>query len=298
MTMKTIVVAGSGVLGSQIAFQSAFHGCAVTVYDVAQGQLDRLGGVFDRLAEAYVHDLGASADALAAARGRITATTVLGDAVRGAELVIEAVPEHMGLKEAFYRELAGVAPADTIFATNSSTFRPSDLAGFTGRPARFIALHFANQIWRHNTAEVMGHPGTDPAVFAATLAFATSIGMVALPLHKEQPGYILNTLLVPLLSSAMHLAANDIAAPETIDKTWMIATGSPTGPFAALDVIGMRTAHMIAAGHAAAGDANSARVAAWLKAHFLDTGRLGMEAGQGVYSYPNPRYRDPDFLKG
>ncbi|NSL19689.1 3-hydroxyacyl-CoA dehydrogenase, partial [Tatlockia micdadei] len=90
-----------------------------------------------------------------------------------------------------------IADLDTIFATNTSTLLPSNLMEATGRPERFLALHFANQIWVNNTAEIMRTPRTDDAVFDQVVAFAKDIGMVALPLHKEQPGYILNTLLVP-----------------------------------------------------------------------------------------------------
>ena len=108
---------------------------------------------------------------------------------------------------------------------------PSQFAESTGRPEKFLALHFANEIWKHNTAEIMGHPGTDKNVFNDIVAFSKAIGMVALPLQKEQPGYIVNSLLVPLLSAATNLLVNEVADAETIDKTWMVATGAPTGPF-------------------------------------------------------------------
>lgn len=88
-----------------------------------------------------------------------------------------------------------MAPEKTIFARNSSTLLPSQFAEATGRPKKFLALHFANEIWKNNTAEIMKHPGTDSKVFDEVIDFAKAIGMVPLPLHKEQPGYILNSLL-------------------------------------------------------------------------------------------------------
>lgn len=96
----------------------------------------------------------------------------------------------------------------------------------TGRPSQFLALLFANEIWKNNTAEIMKHPGTVSEVFDAIVQFAKSIGMVGLPLHKEQPGYILNSLLVPFLEAAQQLLVKEIADVETIDKTWMIGTGA------------------------------------------------------------------------
>ncbi|GAE48099.1 3-hydroxybutyryl-CoA dehydrogenase [Mesobacillus boroniphilus JCM 21738] len=128
-----------------------------------------------------------------------------------------------------------------MFATNTSTLLPSQFADATGRPEKFLALHFANEIWKNNTAEVMMHPGTDKEVFNDLLEFAKAIGMVALPLYKEQPGYILNSLLVPFLEAGQMLLMKEVADPETIDKTWMIATGAPKGPFAILDIVGITT---------------------------------------------------------
>jgi 3-hydroxyacyl-CoA dehydrogenase len=153
----------------------------------------------------------------------------LKDAVKDADLLIEAVPENPQIKIDFYEKLAKVAPEKTIFATNSSTLLPSQFAEYTGRPSKFLALHFANDIWIHNTAEIMGHPATDPKNFEDVVAFAKAIGMLTLPLHKEQPGYILNSLLVPLLSAATDLLIKGVAEPEIIDKTWMKATGAPIG---------------------------------------------------------------------
>jgi 3-hydroxybutyryl-CoA dehydrogenase len=122
---------------------------------------------------------------------------------------------------------------------------PSQFAEVTGRPDKFLALHFASGLWKNNTAEVMKHLGTDQKVFQDVIEFAKKIGMVAFPLYKEQPGYILNALLVPFLEAAQLLLVNQLADIETIDKTWMIATGAPEGPFAILDAIGINNAFNI-----------------------------------------------------
>ncbi|SIC51499.1 3-hydroxyacyl-CoA dehydrogenase [Mycobacteroides abscessus subsp. abscessus] len=103
----------------------------------------------------------------------------------------------------------------------------------------------------------MGHPGTSKEVFDDVIEFAKAIGMVALPVHKEQPGYILNSLLVPFLEAGQKLLLNGVADPETIDKTWMIATGAPKGPFAILDIVGVTTAYNIANGKGQAGMADN-----------------------------------------
>ena len=298
MNYKNITIAGSGVLGYQIAFQTAFHGFQVTVYDITDENLEKAKTKFNILSEAYQRDLNATQKQIDTTFKNLNYTSNLAESVRDADLLIEAVPENPKIKIDFYHKLAKVAPKKTVFATNSSTLLPSEFADATGRPSQFLALHFANTIWIHNTAEIMGHPKTDPKVFKDVVAFAKAIGMLALPLHKEQPGYILNSLLVPLLSAATALLVNKVAEPQTIDKTWMKATGAPLGPFAILDVVGITTAYNINKIEAdKTNDPLKIETVKYLKENFIDKNKLGVSTGEGFYKYPNPAFQDLDFLK-
>ena len=298
ITFKNVTVAGSGVLGYQIAFQTAFYGFNVIVYDINDEVLEKAKAKFDILAESYKKDLKATEEQLAATKANLQYNSNLAEAVQDADLLIEAVPENPQIKIGFYEQLAKVAPAKTVFATNSSTMLPSQFAEYTGRPAQFVALHFANEIWKHNTGEVMKHPGTSDETFNSVLEFAKQIGMVALPIYKEQPGYIVNSLLVPLLSAALDLYVNEVADVETIDKTWMVATGAPVGPFGILDVVGVTTAYNI---NKMAADKTQnptkIKVAAMLKENYIDKNKLGVATGEGFYKYPNPAYWEKNFLK-
>ncbi|WP_342540547.1 3-hydroxyacyl-CoA dehydrogenase [Heyndrickxia sp. FSL K6-6286] len=298
MNYQNITVAGSGVLGSQIAYQTAFKGFNVSVYDINDEVLERAKERINGLKEHYKKDLNATDEEVNSAYERISFNSNLPKAVADADLVIEAIPEVVQIKTDFYNELGKVAPEKTIFATNSSTLLPSQFADATGRPAKFLALHFANEIWKNNTAEVMKHPGTDMKVFNEVIEFAKAIGMVALPLYKEQPGYILNSLLVPLLDAAQLLLLNEVADAETIDKTWMIATGAPQGPFAILDVVGINTAYNITLAKAkATGSQEYEKLAELLKSEYIDKGKLGRATGEGFYTYPNPNFMKPGFLE-
>ncbi len=282
-SIKTLTVLGTGVLGSQIAFQAAFHGFVVTAYDVDEDALAKARDRFTRLAGIYRAQVaGASEGKTEAALANLRLTADLGDAVVDADLVIEAVPELLELKRDVYRELAERAPAKTIFATNSSTLLPSDLKDFTGRPDRFLALHYANNIWAQNIAEVMGTAETDPAVYAAVVGFARNSGLEPIEIRKEKAGYVLNSLLVPLLNAAAGLLLQGVADPHTIDKTWRIATGAPSGPFQIYDVVGLTTAYNIAL---ASPDAGSQAFARHLKEHYIDQGKLGVASGEGFYKY-------------
>lgn len=203
---RKVTVLGTGVLGSQIAFQTAFHGFEVTAYDIDDKAITAARARFDELATVYQQDVdGADASNTSATAAGITLTTDLAVAASEADLIIEAVPEVLEIKRDLYGKLATLAPERTVFATNSSTLLPSDIVDATGRPDRFLALHFANHVWKFNTAEVMGTEQTDPAVFQAVVAFARAIGMVPIELHKEKAGYVLNSLLVPFQIGRAHV---------------------------------------------------------------------------------------------
>ncbi|HSF14573.1 MAG TPA: 3-hydroxyacyl-CoA dehydrogenase [Vicinamibacteria bacterium] len=283
--IDNITVLGTGVLGSQIAYQTAYSGFAVVAYDISDKVLEEARARFGALATRYEDDVpGASGGRAQSALARIRYSSSLADAVRDADLVIESAPELLDVKRELYRKLAPLAPERTIFATNTSTLLPSALADATGRPDRFLALHFANEIWIRNGAEIMGHPGTSPAVYDATVEFARRIGMEPIEIHKEQPGYVLNSLLVPFLQAALSLVVNGVADPETIDKTWRITTRAPEGPLQLVDIAGLNTVFNIAAARDEQGQAN----ARYIKEHYIDQGKLGRASGEGFYKYDTP----------
>ena len=293
--IEQVTVAGGGVLGSQIAYQCAFKGKNVTVYDIGDEAVAAAKERVEALRTAYKRDIQATDEQFDAGLGRMSFTADLGEAAKNADLVIEAIPEKPSIKHDFYQSLAKLAPEDTIFASNSSTYVPSTFAADTGRPDKFLNLHFANQIWLMNTAEIMGTNQTDPDIYNRIVSFAWQIGMVPIQLHKEQPGYVLNTLLMPLMGAAGMLWAHDVADPQTVDKTWMIATGAPKGPFGFYDMVGLRTAYNILCQRQ--GDNPQAKPLLDKLKAMIDQGKLGEETGQGFYQYPDPDYRDPGFLK-
>jgi 3-hydroxyacyl-CoA dehydrogenase len=320
MKYKKITVAGSGVLGSQIAFQTAFKGFDVTVYDVSDEALaggrckiDNLAGIYageirraevgyekasagiqynrnllPGLAEMLGERIACEIRSVEELPSKIKFTSDLAAAAADADLLIEAIPERVNIKADFYTKLSTLAPAKTVFATNSSTLLPSMFAAYTGRPDRFLALHFANEIWHNNTAEVMGHADTSEEVYNDVVEFAEAIGMVPLKLKKEQPGYILNSILVPFLEAAQSLLVNNVADVETIDMTWKLGTGARVGPFQILDVVGVQTAYNILKNYADTSsdpDSEHARLATMLKRDYLDKGHTGVAAGEGFYKY-------------
>lgn len=298
MEIKNVTIAGGGTLGSQIAWQTAFKGFNVIVYDAFEKGLETSKLLHKRFAELFETTRGASKEEIKQTLSRISYTTDLASAVKDADIISESVPENVDIKKKFYQDLAKVAPAKTIFTTNSSTTLPSVYAADTGRPEKFLALHFANGIWDANVGEVMGHAGTDPKIFDRVVKFASEIGMVPIPIYKEQNGYVLNSLLIPLLGAASGLMIHGISDVESIDKTWLIATGSRMGPFGIMDIIGMETVYNVnMLWGMKLNDKEMLNRADFIKKEYIDKGKMGVSTGEGFYKYPNPRYKDPDFLK-
>lgn len=313
MDYKKVVVAGGGVLGSQIAFQTAYSGFDVTIWLREPGSIGRCQPKIDRLKSIYLDTLEAmksdpaayaygllprdqvTPEACEAAKKRVEnayanlkLTTSFEEAFSDADFVIESIAENPKDKIAFYTEMAKHLPEKTVVATNSSTMLPSTFASYTGRPEKYLALHFANNIWKQPTAEVMVHAGTDPKYFEEVFEFAKAIRMVPLKVLKEQPGYLLNSMLVPFLDAAEYLWAEEIGTPEDIDLAWTMSTGAPNGPFRILDVVGLTTAYNIGMMKPGADDPSTpqGRICAKLKEK-IDRGELGINAGKGFYDYNN-----------
>lgn len=296
INIKNVTIAGAGVLGSQIAWQTAFSGFNVTVYDAFEKDLESSKMFHQQFAELFKSTRGASQDEIDKTLARLSYSTNLTEAVRDADLISESVPENLDIKKSFYRELSKVASEKTIFTTNSSTLVPSEMVDAVDRPEKFLALHFANGIWDANVGEVMGHSDTDLKIFNRVVEFAKEIGMV--PIHKEQNGYVLNPLLVPLLSAAANLLVNGVTDVESIDKTWMISTGVKMGPFGVMDLIGMQTMYNVdKLWGEKLGDKAMLSRAEFIKENFIDKGKMGVSTSEGFYKYPNPSYEHPDFLK-
>lgn len=293
MTVKTLTVVSAGTLGSQIALMAALHGVQVKIWN---GHTDRAHKRLATYLPMFKKVLGLTDEQVAQVKTKITVVTNDWNVpFQDTDLVIEATAERPEVKKEILGKISAHVPADTMIASNSSTMLPSQLSKLVTHPERFLHIHFANHIWQLNTAEIVGSAQTKPAYLQKAKDFAQAIGMLPIVLKKENPGYIMNALLIPMLQSALWVWANGVADPETIDRDWINSTGMPMGPFMVLDMVGIRTSYNIAAARAAKNPA-SKLIAAKLK-EMLAAGHTGEAAGQGFYSYPHPAFEDPDFLK-
>ena len=296
--LNRLAMVGAGTLGGQIAWHSAFKGKTVTVYDISDESLENCRKTQTGYAEIYKKDLGASDADIEATWSRLAYTTDLAEAAKTADIVIEAVPEVPDIKIDVYEKLAPLMQSHTILATNSSTLLPSMFAAKTGRPDRYAALHFANLIWALNLAEIMGTPQTSDDTLNRLTAYAIEIGMVPIPISKEQNGYVCNSLLVPIFQAAQSLVTKGVADAETVDRTYMIMNrGCTMGPCGVMDVVGIPLVQGIFSYWGEQlGNQEMLDNAAYLKEHFVDKGLTGIHSGRGHYQYPNPSYQQPGFI--
>src|SRR5699024_1263505 len=161
----------------------------------------------------------------AAAYANLTQTAELKEAVSGADLIIEAVPENLDLKRQVWSQVGELADDNTMFATNTSTLMPSKFADASGAPERFLALHFANHICIYNTAAITQHYVSVTMFIDKAVKFAEENNMVPMPLKREHHGYVLVPLLVPLLTAAMTMTHHEIAEPAANHRDWRNPTG-------------------------------------------------------------------------
>ena len=314
MEFKKIVVAGGGVLGSQIAYQAAYCGFDVTIWLRSESSVGRTQPKLDNLREVYAktielmstpegqtptnwcrgiaeYDTFNKDECLQKSENAYKSIKLeldMAKAVKDADLIIESMAENVEEKISFYKKLAGLLPEKTVIVTNSSTLLPSKFAKYTGRPDKYLSLHFANSIWKNNMTEVMSQAKTDKQYFDDVMNFAKEIRMIPLPVLKEKSGYLLNSMLVPLLFSGMDLYVNGISDPESIDKAWTLGTGAPKGPFQILDTVGLKTAYNIVSMYVKIpsflASYNFKGMEKMLKG-YIDQGKLGMSSGEGFYKY-------------
>lgn len=299
--IKNVLALGAGTMGSQASFYYAMNGCNVTQFDISEEALTACKEHHRGYVDAFRAACPSFTDEdIEAGLVRISYSSDLETAAKDADLVTESVPEVLEIKQQVYTDLNRFCPEHTIFTTNTSTLPPSAIAPATGRPERFLAVHYAMGIWDSPIAEVMKHPGTDDAVFQEVVKFVEASNLVPIKIEIEQPGYIINSLLVPWLTAGLSLVVNGVSSYQDVDRTWMIcAHGMPMGPLGVLDQVGFEVTRTINRLLAAAEPDNPQhqKNIDYLEQHFISKGHTGALSGQGFYSYPNPEYMEPDFLK-
>lgn len=295
--IKKVLIIGSGTMGRHIGLQNALFGCDVVFYDINEEILQKALIHIGKIAAGLVRGGYITEDMAEAAKARISINTDIAAASVGVNLVNESVPENIELKKKVWGEFSKYLPADAILTTNTSTLLPSLFAEASGNPARFLAWHFAMPVFLLNIADVMPHPGTDPAVTEIMMEHSRRVGQIPIYIAKEWPKYVYNEMFTSLLAAAQRLVVNDVASVEDIDRAWMVIMEMPRGPFGIMDNVGLDTCLAVTK-EAVAGDPNypyGKEIIAMLQAK-VDANERGRKTGQGFYTYPNPAYEQPGFV--
>ena len=238
MTTGRVTVVGAGTMGHGIAYAAALAGFDVSLTDSRAEALPlALGRLNDLLAVAVKRGKLSEADRSAAA-GRLRGEHDFAPAVNGAEVVIEAVHEHLGVKQQLFAELERAAPPDALLATNTSSLSVTDIAAAVQEPSRVVGLHFFNPVHAMKLVEVVTHPRGAPAAVERAVAFARALGKEPIVV-QDSPGFASSRLGLALGLEAMRMLERGVASAEDIDKAMELGYNHPMGPLKLTDLVGL-----------------------------------------------------------
>ena len=284
---RPVTVVGAGTLGRRIALMFAAHGAEVRIYDLAGEQR--------RAAVDYVSQtLPTLAERLnGVVPGRVSADADLGDAVRDAWLVIEAVPERLELKRQVFGQLDELSATDAILASNSSSYASRMFLDKVHRPERVLNIHFYMPP-KKNAVDVMSCGKTDRDVIDFVLATLPRFGFYPFEARRESTGFIFNRVWAAVKRESLEVVAEGVSTPQEVDRMFEINTGSAAGPFRMMDRVGLDVVLDIEE-HYCAEHPEYPEGPRKLLRSYLERGRLGVKSGAGFYDdYPRPAQRPTD----
>lgn len=271
MNTLHIGVIGAGQMGAGIAMVCALNGYRVTLVDAMQSALD---SAKNRIT-AHLSKLSASMDMMSFHTDLTALTNV--------DVVIEAIPENLDLKHLLYARLSTIVRLDTIIASNTSSFPISDLAKSVTNPERFIGIHFMNPVLKMDLVEIIPSVDTNEHTLETAKTLISTIKKTAV-ISTDQPGFIVNRLLIPMINQAFIALENGLASKEDIDTALEKGAAFPMGPLKLADFIGLDTCLAIMETLHNAFPSSGYAPASLLK-KYVKNGTLGRKTKQGVYSY-------------
>ena len=280
--MERIFVVGAGTMGLDIARVFAEHGMDVVVRDISEEIVANAASRLDGTLRKLVSKGTLTAEAAAEQRGRIRFTVDLAPA-KDAELVLEAIVERADLKIGLFRELDALCRPDCIFCSNTSSISITQMAAASGRPDRFIGMHFFNPAAVMKLIEITRALTTADRTFRAVHDLCVRIGKEPVEV-KDSPGFVVNRLLVPMMNEAAFLLYEGVAGAEDIDRAMTLGANHPMGPLHLADLVGVDVVlHVCDVLFEETHDPKFR--ACILLRQMVRAGKLGRKTGEGFFRY-------------
>ncbi len=280
MAVEKILIVGAGQMGSGIAQVAAQTGLDVYLMDVNEGVLEKGVRTVEKNLARSVEKKRLSQDEMDETMGRIEAGT---EYAADVDLAIEAVVETMEVKTEVFRALDEQLGDDAILATNTSSISVTELGARTGRPEKFIGMHFFNPVPILNLVEVIRGLETSDETYETISKLAERLGKTPVEV-QDYPGFAANRILLPMINEAVYCVMEGVAEPEDVDTVMKLGMNHPMGPLALADLIGLDTClHIMDVLHQGMGD-DKYRACPLLK-RYVAAGWLGRKSGKGFYTY-------------
>lgn len=283
--VRTIAVLGAGTMGHGIAHAALVGGFDTRLYDISRDQLAKAERAIEAILARSVDQGRLSAEDARGALARLRLVDQLAEAVEGADLAIEAVPERIEVKLALFADLDRLLSSEAIIASNTSALSITELAAAVTNPKRVAGMHFFNPVHKMKLVEIVSALETAPETLATIEHVAQRMGKETVRV-RESPGFVTSRINALIGNEAFYLLQEGVASARDIDKALKLGLNHPMGPFELVDLVGLDTRlSVLEFLHRTLGEKYRPCP---LLVQYVKAGRLGRKVGRGVYEYPGP----------